>query len=261
MKKKEKPTDAEIKTKKIKNQLKMKKSARNIIIALIAIILIVIVVLITRNKYEEMTEYTIKNYELYQYFGGIKFEYTGELSLKNNGEITELKYKDIEIETDSTPIYFSQKDNEMLLPKSMGLYIPHKIEKNYKVPYFSRILVEETQTDFNAFLVREPKNLFLDKSFLYDGKDMYVFLYETKIHLNNQTIDLSPLSYITVVYGSEVTYYNKKLDKFKIIDNVKGDVVAELNGYKINLSTDMIMYENNNKLLIKNVDNLKTFTG
>lgn len=120
--------------------------------------------------------------------------------------------------------------------------------------------MEETETDSNAFLVNENDKTYLEKSFLYDGADLYVFLYETTIKIDNKTIKLSPLSYISVIYEGEINYYDKKNDKFVTIDTSKDDVIATLDSYKINLSTDMIMYETSNKLLIKNVDNLKTFT-
>ena len=69
---------------------------------------------VTYDRYDDLTELKIENYELYQYFGGIKFEYTGELSFKSNGELVSLKQKDIEIEVDSTPIYFMNIENEMI---------------------------------------------------------------------------------------------------------------------------------------------------
>jgi hypothetical protein len=250
----------EKKVDKAKRKVKIRKDVKVLIISLLVIIVICIATFVTYKQYQELNEFDIKNYELYQYFGGQKFEYTGELTLKRNGDITELKYRDIKIEVDSTPIYFSKIENDMLLPTNMALLIPRMMTKNYKLPYFSRITMEETETDSNAFLVNENDKTYLEKSFLYDGADLYVFLYETTIKIDNKTIKLSPLSYISVIYEGEINYYDKKNDKFVTIDTSKDDVIATLDSYKINLSTDMIMYETSNKLLIKNVDNLKTFT-
>lgn len=250
----------EKKVDKAKRKVKMRKDVKILIISLLVIIVICIATFITYKQYQDLNEYDIKNYELYQYFGGQKFEYTGELTLKRNGEITELKYQDIEIEVDSTPIYFSKVKNDMLLPTNMALLIPRLMTKNYKLPYFSRITIEETENDYNAFLVNEEDKTYLEKSFLYDGADLYVFLYETTIKIDNKTIVLSPLSYINVVYEGEINYYDKKNDKYVTIESSKDDVIATLDSYKINLSTDMILYETSNKLLIKNVTNLKTFS-
>ena len=113
-------------TKKYKwarKKIKLKKNSKILLISLIVILVVSIVGFIIYKHYENLNEVTIKDFELYQYFAGKKYEYTGELSLKRNGEITKLKYKDIEIDVDSTPIYFKNIDNEMLLPTNMGFYI------------------------------------------------------------------------------------------------------------------------------------------
>lgn len=248
------------KVEKAKKKIKIRKDVKILIISLVVIIAICIAAFITYDQYQELNEYEIKNYELYQYFAGIKHEYEGELTFKRNGEITELKYKDITIDVDSTPIYFKKVKNDLLLPTNMAILIPRLMTKNYKLPYFSRITIEENENDTNAFLVKDTDKVYLDKSFLYDGADLYVFLYETTVKIGKKTITLSPLSYINVVYEGEITYYDKQKDKYEIIETHTGDVIATIDSYKVNLSTDMILYEQSNKLLIKNVTNLKTYS-
>ncbi len=249
--------ERELKTKQIRKQLKMKKSIPILLFSLLAISIMMIIFFVTYDRYDELTELKIENYELYQYFGGIKFEYTGELSFKSTGEIVNLKYKDIEIEVDSTPIYFTNVDNEMIIPLTMGYYIPRLANKNYKLPGFTKIGV--TPETYSAYLINEDGNTELENSFLYDGMDLYVFLFETELIINGQKVVLSPLSYVSVVYGGDVIYYDKATDTYKEIPEVKSDVVASMGLQKLNLSTDMIMYSNSNKLLIKNVKSAPTF--
>ena len=249
-------------TKKYKwarKKIKLKQNSKILLISLIVILVVSIVGFIIYKHYENLNEVTIKDFELYQYFAGQKYEYTGELSLKRNGEITKLKYKDIEIDVDSTPIYFKNIDNEMLLPTNMGFYILRVRNKNYKLPYFSRISVEETQTDSNSFLMVDDEKVYLEKSILFDGENLYAFLYNTTVIIDGEEIELTPLSYITVNYQDEISYYDKKNDKYVIIPTHKDDVIAIIDGFKVNLSTDSIMYENNAKLLIRNVDNLTSY--
>lgn len=257
MKNKHPKDEKTIKTKQIRKKLKLKKSVPILIFSLLAILIMVIIFFITYDKYEDLTELQMENYELYQYFSGIKFEYTGELSLKATGEIVNLKYKDIEVEVDSTPIYFSKIENEMIIPLTMGYYIPRLSNKNFKLPGFTKIGV--SAEDYSAYLIKDKGNVELETSFLYDGTDLYVFLFETPITINGQKIVLSPLSYVSVVYGGDVIYYDKATDTYKEIPSVNTDVVAEVGMYKLNLSTDMIMYENSNRLLIKNVKGSPTF--
>ena len=242
-----------------KNKLKLKKNRKIIFISLVFIIVVCIIGFIIYKHYQDLNKVTIKDYELYQYFAGKKFEYTGELTLKRNGEITKLKYKDVEIDVDSTPIYFKNIDNEMLLPTNMGFYILRISDKNYKLPYFSRIYIDESDNDSSAFLKFNDEKIYLEKSFLFDGNNMYVFLYDTTITVDDMKIKLSPLSYISVNYQDEIYYYDKKSDEYKIINDHDKDVIANIDGYKINLSTDSIMYDKNAKLLIRDVDDLNTF--
>ena len=55
---------------------------------------------------------------------------------------------------------------------------------------------------------------------------------------------------------------NEYVEEQEFTSEVKiaGDVIATIDSYKVNLSTDMILYEQSNKLLIKNVTNLKTYS-
>lgn len=247
-----------LKTKKIRKQLKLKKNIPILLFSLLAILIMVVIFFITYDKYEDLTELKMQNYDLYQYFSGIKFEYTGELSFKSTGEIVNLKYKDIEVEVDSTPIYFSKIDNEMIIPLTMAYYIPRLETATYKLPGFTKIGVNPEK--YSAYLINDEKKTELETSFLYDGTDLYVFLFETPIVINGQKIVLSPLSYVSVVYGGDVIYYDKATDTYKEILSVNTDVVAEVGLYKLNLSTDMIMYKNTNRLLVKNVKSPPTFS-
>lgn len=250
-------TEEPIRTKKIRSKLKLQKNIPILLFSFLAIAIMGIIFFITYDKYEDLTEVKFENYKLYQYFGGMKYEYTGELAFKNTGEISELKYQDIEIRVDSTPIYFSEVDNEMLLPVTMGYYIPRISNKNFKLPVFTKLGVAPDR--YRAYVIGDKENVELETSFLYDGVDLYVFLFETPVTINGETVVLSPLSYISVVYDGDVIYYNKSTDEYREIPTVTTDVVAEVGDYKLNLSTDMIMYTNSNRLLIKNVKNSPSF--
>jgi len=249
------------KEKKQKRKIKLKKNIKIILISVLALVAILVSSMITYDRYEELNEYEIENYELYQYFAGIKYEYTGEIKLKRNGEITELKHKGIVVEIDSTPIYFKQIDNQILLPKNMSFYMPRLENYTYRMPYFSRIFIDKSGDQTSAYLQGKKKDLFLEESFLYDGGNLYVFLYKTDIEVDGKKITLSPLSYISVTYRGEIYYYDKASDKYVTIEKHKKDVIATMGLYKINLSTDMILYEKNNKLLIKNPENLQVYEG
>ena len=79
------------------------------------------------------------------------------------------------------------------------------------------------------------------------------------IEVDGKKIELSPLSYIEVNYQDEIVYYDKKDDKYEVINDHEKDVIANIDGYKVNLSTDSIMYENNAKLIYADVNELPTY--
>ena len=52
----------------------------------------------------------MKKANLYQYFGGVKTSYKGDLILNKNGDITEIHIHNKTITLDSTPIYYQKED-------------------------------------------------------------------------------------------------------------------------------------------------------
>ena len=244
---------------KSKLKIKMKKKLKILLISLSVLIIIGIAIMIVFSHYKDLNKVIIEDYELYQYFGEIRFDYNGKFSIKKNGEVTKIKYEDIDLEVDSTPIYYKTIDNEIILPTNMAIVFPRLINKNYKLPYFSRLAIYYSENDSSAYLKSGKTEKYLENSFLYDGNNLYVFLYETKVIVDGCEYVLSPLSFINVNYKNDVSFYDKASDKFFTIEKHNDDVIADIDGYKVNLSTDMVLYENDSKLLIKNVDSLQSY--
>ena len=139
----------------------------------------------------------------------------------------------------------------------MYLIIPRIKTTSYKINHFSKIKIE----DDLAYLNYKNKNIYLEQSFLYDGDNLYFFIYETKVNIDEKEYTLSPLSYIIVNYKSEIEIYDKKEDNYTIIDEHQRDVIAYLDNYKVNLSTDTLTYDSGDRLLIKSPDNLPLYEG
>ena len=84
-------------------------------------------------------------------------------------------------------------------------------------------------------LMVDDEKVYLEKSILFDGENLYAFLYNTTVIIDGEEIELTPLSYITVNYQDEISYYDKKNDKYVIIPTHKDDVIAIIDGFKVNL--------------------------
>ena len=153
--------------------------------------------------------------QFYQYFGGRKVEYTGtlEISRKNDG-ITNLKMDDINIELDSTPIYYAEEENKILLPQDMAIVFPENQGQMQKITHFSTIQLEENI----PYLQYENNRQSIENGFIYDGNDLYIFLTPTTLLIGDNTYELSPLSYVIVTYRQSVEIYENTSDTYEIIE-------------------------------------------
>lgn len=244
---------------------KTKFNYKNKIILFLLLIIIILSViaasLIVYKNYETKNEVKIENYQLYQYFSGIKQNYTGKITIKKNGESVKLESEDVDVDPGFIPIYFQGVNNEVIFPVDMALIFPRIQNKNYKINYFSKLHVDLENEDQNVYLKYEDKDLFLETCFLYDGSDLYFFPYAASVVVDGVVYNLSPLSYVIVNYKELIEIYDKQNDKYTIINNHTNDVIANLGTYKVNLSTDMILYENSSRLLLKQVNLLNTYQG
>ena len=92
-------------------------------------IMVVFVLLIT--IYFLYREYRYDNYRnkqevaVFQYFGGIKNEYTAIVTYNLKDDIIDVSAKDKKIEYDSTPIYY-EKEKKIIFPSEMNITFPIK---------------------------------------------------------------------------------------------------------------------------------------
>ena len=143
----------------------------------------------------------------------------------------------------------------------MGLFFLNERGINYRINYFSKLETEISNGDELSFIDYNNKKMYISESFLYNGKDMYVFPYSATIKVEGKEYQISPLSYVIVNYKDSVEIYDKVKDEYSYIDGIKEDVMATIKGIRVNLSTDMIVYETGERLLIKNVNKLNQFEG
>lgn len=225
------------------------------LISVVCAIILIVALFLVFGHLNKMNEYTHnEEYPLYQYFAGQKNIYNGKVTIGKNNDITEIKNNDGVVGIEDAPIYFQKKNDEVLVSKNMLLVFPRINNKNYKIKMFTKLTYDRDSD--SSFYYNGKDKVFLEESFLYDGHDLYLFLYKTTVQVGEKTYELSPLSYAIVDYHDEVQLYNKEKDKYEIIENCDFDIIATLGDHKINLSTDMI---DNNRLLIKSIDNLPLY--
>jgi len=87
--------------------------------------------------------------------------------------------------------------------------------------------------------------------FLFDGRDTYVFFEPITINWLNNSLELSPFSYITVKYNQSIQVYDRSTMKFSNIETGSCNVTAKMRcNARINLSTDILQREDGQEQML-----------
>lgn len=217
------------------------------VLVLIAIIAVVCVYIMKLNTDD------IENYHFYQYFGGRKIEYQGALQITKKNDITELKLNDANIQLDSTPIYYKDIENKAIFPENMALVMPNANGQMYKINRFTNIYLK----DNSIYAEYRNNTKELADAFIYDGADLYFFIENATLTIDEQTYEITPLSYVISTYQDSVEIYHKQTDTYEIIPTTSTNVTVSTNDYTVNLSLDTIKFGDKEQLLLKKIDELK----
>lgn len=191
--------------------------------------------------------------KFYQYFYDKKYEYTAIVSENRKKVIIDFKPQEVKVNLDSTPIYYQQKDT-VIFPQNMSVVMPTLSCAEYLSEAYSYI----TYQDKIYNLTTNRYNNKLNHYFLYDGKDLYFFIEPVNLTINNETISLSPLSYVIARYNKTISYYDKKTDTYKTITLTDNNFKIVNDYYTIYPLEDTIDYYGTNVLLTSEIKNLNT---
>ncbi len=217
----------------------------------ISLIIVVFISFLIYYKIMVSSNYHIDSEEVvYQYFNDRKYEYHAIVSKNRNDGIVDFKPKDIEINLDSTPIYY-QKGDVVLFPKDMSVVMPtlscsEYLSKGYSYIHYHDGIYQITTDKYTGKL---------NHYFLYDGKDLYFFIEPVTLVINKEKISLSSYSYITTQYGGVISYYDKKNDVYRTLETTD-DVFVENDYYKIYVNKDIIDYQGTNVILTSDLNQL-----
>lgn len=226
----------------------------SVIAALILIIVIVIIIIGNLNTT------TTEKHDFYQWYSGQKVEYKGQLTFTRKEGLTELKATDRKVTLDSTPVYYADVNSKVIFPEDMAIVYPNNNGLMYRINHFANIAEENGEIYIETNLATKTNKTKLEKSFLYDGQDLYFFLDKTTITVNGINYEVSPLSYAIVRYKQSVEIYNYEKDEYQIIDTTdtqEAKVVTDT--YTINMSVDSLQTAEKDQLLIKGLSYLQEF--
>ncbi len=234
-------------------KIKENKKTLGLALMLTILIMLLLVVISLLLAKKNLNEYKIRNENIYMYFGEKKFEFNSDVILDKDNNITSLKTNNKKLNLYSEPVYIKNK-KKVIFPKSMNVVFPKSSFKQYKINYYT-VLTKDNE-DYK--LTNKNLDYRISNSFLYDGNDLYFFITKGTVTFSNQSIDISPMSYVNYSYGNgELYIYNYDEDKvYYYPAMIDGDVIFKNDDFELNISSDSVKSGTKNKLLRKNIDDL-----
>lgn len=236
---------------KIKSYIKKIKTNPSILVGIV-LVLILICTFVLFFEINDSRKVKEEKYDFYYYFISSKTPFEGTLSIDGNDNIVDLKSNEVSL--DSTPIYYQDYVGNMILPSNMEIVHPYKKAPMHQLGKYSKIYYKNNSLYINS----EAGSGRIYDCFLYDGEDLYVFLEKVVVKIGEETYVLTPLSFIEVT-KSYIRIYDFETDKYNLIENYEGKIMAYTDEYFINLSEDTFSYGDSYYMLIKQPDALEFF--
>ena len=131
---------------------------------------------------------------------------------------------------------------------NMNLVMVENNYAQYKVVNYATLTWDKANTSY--ILKTDDYDGNLSNSFFFDGVDLYFFINEVTIRINDENIELSPMSIVKVNPRNSLEYYDYQSDKYVIRDITNETIIAYNKGFSVNLTEDKINKYNDFVLLI-----------
>lgn len=221
------------------------KNKYNILIPVFLLLVLLIALLLYVKEYKNNRYAEEKEVLVYQYFSGVKMEYTARISRNKKNVVLDYINDEFAVSLDSTPVYLKDQDS-VIFPKEMSIVFPLK-DKEYQVNALAEVYKEN---DLYYLNIRNVNNTF-DHLFYYDGKNLYFFVDNVTLTVGNREISLSPMSYVSCSYLNMVEYYDFATDTYETINISNEDVIVKNDYMTIDVASDKVIYKNSFSLLTK----------
>lgn len=230
------------------------KNKYNIIIPVFLLIVLVIALLLYTKEYKNNRYAEVSETLVYQYFSGVKMEYTAKISRNKKNVILEYENSEFAVSLDSTPVYVSDSDS-VIFPKEMSIIFP-LYDRQYQVNALAEVYKEN---DLYYLNIRNLNKTY-DHIFYFDGNNLYFFVDKTTLTIGDREIELSPMSYVSCSYLNMVEYYDRDSDTFETIE-IGSEKVTVSNDYMtIDVASDKVIYKDSFTLLTKDFSSLSKVT-
>lgn len=230
------------------------KNKYNVLIPVFLLIVLLIALLLYSKEYKSNRYAEVNEVDVYQYFSGIKMEYTASVGRNKKNVILDFQNSEYDVSFDSTPVYIVANEN-VIFPKEMSAIFPLK-NKQYYVNSLAEVYKENSLYYLNVRNLNDNYN----NLFFYDGANLYFFIDNVTLEVGNRTVELSPLSYVSCSYRNFVEYYDYANDTYESIDIDNERVIVSNNYMTIDVTGDKVIYSEGFMLLTKDFSLLPKIT-
>ena len=227
---------------------------KGLIIKIIMFVILIVIVCVTGIYIFNLNEVTVESNNFYQYYAGRKIEYQANIEKTNKDGITKLSAVDIDIQFDTTPLYYKDIQDRVIFPESMEIIEVSENGQTYKINKFSEVYMNQDV----AYIEYKDEVKELPNSFMYDGADMYFFISNATLEIDGTTYEIAPLSYVQAYNKNSVEIYNKQKDEYQTIETTNQAIVT-IDNCTINVSTDTMMYNEKEQILLHNMNGIEEF--
>ena len=227
------------------------KDKYKILIPVMVVIVLLITIFFLYREYKYDNTRNKEEVSVYQYFNGVKVDYTAIVTYNLRNAIVDVQVKDKKIDSNTVPIYYGDK-SKVIFPVEMSIAFPLRDGSQFKLYKYSTYYNED-----NVHFIKNNIDLGnYNDFFLYNGKDVFFFPMETTLKINNKEYkELGAMSYVGVIGGYTLVYYDTKTDTAEAVE-LDGDIVTVIgDNIKVNVS-ERYFYSFSNKVLLMSPNNL-----
>jgi len=235
----------------MKNIVNFFRRHYKILIPVMVGIVLLVTIFFLYKEYQFDNKRNKEEISVFQYFGGLKEEYTAIVTYNLKNSIVEIAAKDKKIEYDSVPVYYKDEE-KVIFPEEMNIVFPLNEGSQFKLYKYATYY---TQDDMK-FIKNNTDLGNYDFFFLYDGSEVFFFPDEVTLNINNKEYKkLGAMSYVRVVGGLTLIYFDTESDSGEAIELEGRNVSVSSQYINVNIS-ERYFKSFSNKVLLTTPNNL-----
>jgi hypothetical protein len=235
-----------------------RRRLRNRLIIATAAVLAAVTAILLSTFLRVMQTYDFKGESLH-YDVGTRFAHSAATKINRaDGRVTLEDGSDI-FPLDSIPVFF-KGEHKLIIPENMSIIVPEE-SRSGKLEFFTTV-EERADGGYLMTPISGGRRAETDGGFLFDGRDLYIFLEEVEISWGDsadEKITLAPMSYMVVLYNLRIEIYPRDASEGILLDTGMARVMAYFRGYSVDLSKDILYRKGQEMLLFTNPSVLKPF--